>query len=132
MWILRRTKPYKLRYFSHSVVWHQILEQSSTIFSKQKKKKKQKIFFFWRQSFTVLQVNFSPLKQDGKKKLNSWKESPTAPQMEKKCHIVVPYSGGLCESYKTICSKYSIQVHFKGQTLKSLLVFPKDKDIITK
>ena len=36
-----------------------------------------------------------------------------------KCHIVVPYSKGLCESYKTICSKYGIQVYFKGSnTLK--------------
>ena len=32
----------------------------------------------------------------------------------KKCHIVVLYSQGLCESYKTICSKYGVQIHFKG------------------
>ena len=53
-----------------------------------------------------------------------WKRSAT---------LVVPYSQGLCERYKTIYSKYDIQVHFEGaQTLKNLLVFPKDKDTITK
>ena len=52
--------------------------------------------------------------------------------MEKNCHIFVPYSQGH-KSYKTICSKYGIQLHFKGgQTLKNFLVFPKDKDMITK
>ena len=46
---------------------------------------------------------------------------------------MVPYSQGLCESYKTICSKYGVQVHFKGgNTLKNLLMFPKDKEAITK
>ena len=55
-------------------------------------------------------------------------------QIEKKYHIVVPYSQGQCESYKAICSKYVVQVHFKGGNtlIKSLLMFPKDKDIITK
>ena len=51
----------------------------------------------------------------------------------KKHHIVVSYSQGLCESYKTICSKYGVQVHFKGgNTLKNLLMFPKGKEAITK
>ena len=36
------------------------------------------------------------------------------------------YSQGLCESYKTICSKYDGQVHFKGGKL------PKDKEAVTK
>ena len=60
-------------------------------------------------------------------------QSTRTNQTEKKCHIVVPYSQGLCESYKTTCSKYGVQVHFKGgNTLKNLLMFPKDKDAITK
>ena len=51
----------------------------------------------------------------------------------KKSYIVVSYSQGLCESYKAICSKYGVQVHFKGgNTLKSLLIFPKDKEAIIK
>ena len=47
-------------------------------------------------------------------------------------HIVVPYSQGLCASYKTVHNKYGVQVHFKGgNTLKNLLMFPKDKEKIT-
>ena len=46
-----------------------------------------------------------------------------------KGHIVIPYTQGLCESIKKICGRYGIQSHFKGgRTIKSLLVFPKDKD----
>ena len=46
-----------------------------------------------------------------------------------KGHIVIPYTQGLCESIKNICGRYGIQTHFKGgRTIKSLLVFPKDKD----
>ena len=40
---------------------------------------------------------------------------------------------GLCECYKTIYSKYGVWVHFKGgNTLKNLLMFPKDREAITK
>ena len=47
--------------------------------------------------------------------------------------ITVPYNQGLSESFKNICKRYGIQVHFKsGQTLKDELVAPKDKDHITK
>ena len=54
-------------------------------------------------------------------------------QTGKKCQIVEPYSQGLCESYKTICSKYGVYVHFKGgNILKTLLMCPKDKEAITK
>ena len=54
-------------------------------------------------------------------------------QPSKRCHIVVPYTKGLCESYKSICSKYGVQAYFKGgNTLKSLLMFPKDKEDIKK
>ena len=58
---------------------------------------------------------------------------PSAQPTKKKCHIVVPYSQGICENFKTICQNYGVQVHFKeGTTLKNLLVSPKDKDTITK
>ena len=44
---------------------------------------------------------------------------------------VIPYTQGLCESIKTFCGWYGIQTHFKGgNTIKNLLVFPKDKDSI--
>ena len=47
--------------------------------------------------------------------------------------ITVPYNKGLSESFKNICKRYGIQVHFKsGKTLKDELVAPKDKDHITK
>ena len=47
--------------------------------------------------------------------------------------ITVPYNKGLNESFKNICKRYGIQVHFKsGKTLKDELVAPKDKDHITK
>ena len=46
-----------------------------------------------------------------------------------KGHIVIPYTQGLCESIKKICSRYGIQTHFKGgSTITNLLVSPKDKD----
>ena len=40
---------------------------------------------------------------------------------KKICHMVVPYSKGMSESFKNICKKYGIQVYFKGEknTLKT-------------
>ena len=50
-----------------------------------------------------------------------------------KGHVAIPYTQGLGESIKKICSKYGIQTHFKGNmTIKQLLVKPKDKDSIEK
>ena len=50
-----------------------------------------------------------------------------------KSSITVPYNKGLSESFKNICKRYGIQVHFKSRkTLKDELVAPKDKDHITK
>ena len=55
------------------------------------------------------------------------------PLTQKRCHIVVPYTKGLCESYRSICSKYGVQAYFRGgNTLKNLLMFPKDKDEMRK
>ena len=49
-----------------------------------------------------------------------------------KCHIVVPYTQGIGESLKKICKKHGVDIYFKGgQTLKNILVSPKDKDRIT-
>ena len=46
-------------------------------------------------------------------------------------YVVVPYHQGLSERVKKTCSKYGVQVHFKGgQTIKSLLMAPKDNDPI--
>ena len=48
------------------------------------------------------------------------------------CHnllyMAVPYHQGLSERFKKSCNKFGVQVHFKGgQTIKSLLMAPKDK-----
>ena len=50
-----------------------------------------------------------------------------------KPYLVVPYHKGVSESLKKICGKHSVQVYFKGgNTIKSLLVAPKDQDPILK
>ena len=46
--------------------------------------------------------------------------------------MVVPYYQGLSDRIKKTCNKFGVQAHFKGgQTIKSLLMAPKDKDPIT-
>ena len=73
------------------------------------------------------------LQQEGKENRNGRKKGNNISQTNRRCHIVVPYSQGLCESYKNICSKYGVQVHFKGEnTLKNLLMLPKDREAKTK
>ena len=53
----------------------------------------------------------------------------TTNEVKTKGHIVIPYTQGLWENIKKICSRYGIQIHFKGNsTIKNLLVFPMDKD----
>ena len=67
--------------------------------------------------------------QENKKKKKRKERNITT---QKRCHIVVPYTKGLCESYKSICSKYGVQAYFKGNKLKNLLMLPKDKDEMKK
>ena len=51
----------------------------------------------------------------------------------KKPYIVVPYMKGLSESCKNICRRHGIEMYFKGaNTIRQLLVHPKDKDNILK
>ena len=51
----------------------------------------------------------------------------------KKPYIVEPYMKGLSESCKNICRRHGIEMHFKGaNTIRQLLVHPKDKDNILK
>ena len=74
---------------------------------------------------------FQKVLKEQKGKKNKRKERNTITQ--KRCHIVVPYTKGLCESYKSICSKYGVQAYFRGgNTLKNLLMFSKDKDEMRK
>ena len=73
------------------------------------------------------------LQQNNRNNSNRRRQGRDSSQTNKKCHIVVPYSQGLCENYKNICSSFGVQVHFKGgNTLKNLLMFPKDRDAIIK
>ena len=51
----------------------------------------------------------------------------------KKSYMVLPYVKGLSESMKNVGKKHGIQTYFKGgNTIKSLLMTPKDKDHISK
>ena len=53
----------------------------------------------------------------------------TTNEVKTKGHVVMPCTQGLCKSIKKICSRYSTQTHFKGNsTIKSLLISPKDQD----
>ena len=64
---------------------------------------------------------------------NTTKKRHNPSSTKKKCHTGVPYTQGISETFKNICHRYGIQVHFKGgTTLKNLLVSPKDNDNITK
>ena len=66
-----------------------------------------------------------------KQQIKEKKQIPIPRHSAKKCHIVTPYTQGMCESIKNICGKHWVAVHFKGgQTLKNILVSPKDKDIM--
>ena len=48
-------------------------------------------------------------------------------------HIVIPYYQGISESMKKACSEYGVQVYFNGgNTIKNLLMAPKDQDAIKK
>ena len=50
-----------------------------------------------------------------------------------KSYMVLPYVKGLSESIKNVGKKHGIQIYFRGgNTIKSLLMTPKDKDHITK
>ena len=48
-----------------------------------------------------------------------------------KPYIVVPYIQGMSESYKNICRKHGVEMFFRGgNTIKGLLMQPKDRDNI--
>ena len=50
-----------------------------------------------------------------------------------KPHMVIPYYKGISESLQNTCRKHGVKVYFKGgNTIKNLLVPPKDQDTIQK
>ena len=65
----------------------------------------------------------------GKKQKNIAKDNSNS--LTQKPYMVVPYFKGVSESLKKICGKHGVQVYFKGgNTIKTLLMVPKDKDPI--
>ena len=69
------------------------------------------------------------LAQKNKKK----NKSRNTGQQQQNPYIVVPYYKGLSERLKRTCNKYGVQVYFKGgNTIRSLLMAPKDKDPMLK
>ena len=51
---------------------------------------------------------------------------------QNKPYMILPHVRGLSESMKNICNKHGVQVHYRGgNTIKGLLMAPKDKDHIT-
>ena len=57
----------------------------------------------------------------------------SASNQNQRPYMVVPYYKGVSESLKKICGNHGVQVYFKGgNTIKSLLVAPKDQDPILK
>ena len=70
----------------------------------------------------------APRKQDPKRKENTNNNGG-----QNKPYMVLPYVRDLSESMKNICSRYGVQVHYKGgNTIKGHLMTPKDIDHITK
>ena len=71
--------------------------------------------------------------QQDKKESGMKKQIPPSKHSPRKCHIVVPYVQAISESFKSMYDKHGVTVHFKGgQTLKNILLSPKDKDSMTK
>ena len=59
---------------------------------------------------------------DGANNQGTTCSQPATKEVKTKGHIVIPYTQGLCQSIKQICGRYGIQ------TIRNLLVSPKDKD----
>ena len=83
----------------------------------------------WALSRVKMKIK-APSRQEQNKKTNSNTKGTLANQ---KSYTVLPYVKGLSESMKNVCNKHGVQVYYKGgNTIKRLLMAPKDKDHITK
>ena len=72
----------------------------------------------------------APSRQELKRRDNTNSNNNTG---NKKPYMVLPYVKGLSESLKNICNKHGVHVYYKGgNTIKGLLMAPKDKDHIVK
>ena len=85
--------------------------------------------------YPIWAINRARIKsQNPARRTNNNSNNQNGPKktMNKSIYMVVPYQQGLSERFKNTCQKYGVQVHFKGgQTIKDLLMTPKDKDSIT-
>ena len=69
----------------------------------------------------------APTKQELKRR-----EHANNTKGQNKPYMIVPCVRGLSEGMKNICNKHGVQVHYReGNTIKGLLMAPKDKDHIT-
>ena len=69
-------------------------------------------------------------RNSAKKRSNTTRTGHNNPNQQKP-YMVIPYYRGLSESLKKICSRHGMQVYCKGgNTIKDLLMAPKDKDPI--
>ena len=81
-------------------------------------------------ALNMVKIKMKTLAQKNKQKNKSCN---IGHQQQPNPYMVVPYYKGLSENLKGTCKKYGVQVHFKGgNTIKSLMMAPKDKDPLTK
>ena len=61
------------------------------------------------------------------------KGTKNASSKSQRSYMMIPYYQGISESMKKTCSEYGVQVYFMGRnTIKNLLMAPKDQDTIQK
>ena len=84
----------------------------------------------WSLNRMKMKIN-APTNQDKDKRGTNICASVTS--NSQRPYMVVPYAKGLSESLNNVCRKHGVQVHFKGgNTIKRLLMTPRDKDPLTK
>ena len=75
-------------------------------------------------------INKAKMKTRTATNKNRTRNNNTSSNIQKP-HIVIPYYQGISESLKKTCSEYGVQVYIKGgNTIKNLLMAPKDQDAI--
>ena len=88
----------------------------------------------WKCRYPIWAINRARIKSQNtsrSKSRNNNNQTGQKTTNNKNIHMVVPYQQGLSERIKNTCQKYGVQVHFKGgQTIKDLLMNPKDKNPI--
>ena len=84
----------------------------------------------WALNRMKLKIRAQPIHVNNKKGTNT---SASTTSNNQRPHMVVWCTKGLSESLMNVCSKHRIKVYFTwGKTIRSLLLVPKDKDLITK